>query len=389
MRIRYMDYACMGRPAPSTLSAVAEAIRKMSQWELPGTAQTLKLFEEVEQARIQAAEMLGVKSKHIALVNNTTHGLGTLASGLQLEKHHNVVIPDTEFMSSTLVWQQAQKIRGFDIRKVVTSNGQVGVKDFESVMDRNTKVLVVSAVQEVSGYRTDLQGLYELAESNQAFLMVDGIQELGVLPRNLIDTPVHAYCAGGHKWLGNPFGLGIMYVHPALAENCHPSFDGYLNVHEPKEGWDSYLQSRTRTAFDSFIPLEEARKYEPSGTPNWMGAVGLRAAVQEIQEKGMDLIAKSTLQLTERLKSHLKTLGLQQYILGGSESIHCSGIVTFSLPGGLEQERRLLGKLEAEGIYVSLRSIGGIGGIRVSPYYCNTMEDVDKLAEMVEGEVKK
>jgi cysteine desulfurase/selenocysteine lyase len=386
--IHYMDNACIGRPANTTLEVISNAVRQLGHWESSGTTRTLDLFEEVEKTRKSIAQFLHVDAKNIALINNTTHGLGVLASLIDLEATDNILVPDIEFISSALVWRQAQHRIGFEIRSVKTKKGKVTIKDFENHMDENTKVIMTSSVQEVSGYRLDVKALMELAQSNNTYLLIDGIQEVGALQVNLSKTPIHAYCSGGHKWLGNPFGLGFMYVDPTICTELMSHYDGYFSLNEPENGWESYLQSRQRSPFDSLQSTQAAKKFETGGTPNWLGAVGLRSAVEYIEGYGIKEVERKVLELNHTLRSNLRRLNLWDFILGGEESKNHSGILTYSLPGGIEQERQLLNQLEKERVYVSLRSISEIGGIRVSPNFLNTTEDIQRLSEITESFLK-
>jgi cysteine desulfurase/selenocysteine lyase len=388
MKIHYMDNACIGRPAPSSLEVMANAVKQMVSWDSSGTTRSLDLFEEVEKTRKSIAQFLHVNTRNIALINNTTHGLGILASLIELEAADNILIPDIEFISSALVWRQAQQRIGFEIRSVKTNKGKVTVEDFENYMDGNTKVIMTSSVQEVSGYRLDVKALMELAQSNNIYLLIDGIQEAGALQVNLSEAPVHAYCAGGHKWLGNPFGLGFMYVHPTICTQLMPHYEGYLSLDEPENGWESYLQSRQRSPFDSLLSTQDAKKFETGGTPNWLGAIGLRSAIEFIEEYGIVEVERKVLDLNHTLRSNLKRLNLWDFIIGGEEPKTHSGITTYSLPGGIEEERKLLNLLEKERVYVSLRSISEIGGIRVSPNFLNTTEDIQRLSEITESFLK-
>lgn len=383
MKSIYMDYACMGKPFPATLEAVSKSVGRLSDWDEPGTGFTIGLFNEVEKAREKVACLMGVAPSSVALINNTTHGLGILASSMKISRDENILIPDLEFLSASLVWAERQRKIGFEIRPVPTKNGCVTVEDMEAVIDSKTKAIVVSAVQEVSGFRADLTELMDLANKYGSYLLVDGIQEVGVLERALGKTPVHAYCAGGHKWLGSPFGVGFMYVSPELLEELEPAYIGYMGLKEPEAGWDTYLKSRQRTPFDTFVVADGARKLETGGTPNWLGAVGLGYAVDEILNKGIQSIERKVRDLLDVFRSLLERAALNDYILGSAEREYQSGIVTFAMPGGIEQEERLLRALQRERIYVSHRSISGIGGIRVSPYTVHTIPDMERLAKVV------
>lgn len=385
----YMDYASMGRPAPTTIQAVQRAVSEMDGNRGSGTELTVGLLKEVEEAREAVSRLLTAPSESIALIENTTQGLGLLAASMPLKPGDNVVVPDIDFLSAVLVWRRMAEVSEIEVRAAETRGGRVATEDFARAMDSRTRVVVTSAVQEVSGYRVDLESLMDLCLANGSYLIVDGIQEAGVLERDLSHSPAHAYCAGGHKWLGSPFGLGFMYVHADLLEACSPLFYGYLNLHEPEKGWGAYLESRERSPFDELSPWQSARSFESGGMPNWLGATGLRWAVEDILQRGIASSESHVLSLGCYLKDGLERLGLEPYVLGGGGDDHLSAILTFGLPGGFPQEKALLKSLEEEDVLVSLRSTVGIGGIRVSPYVDNTLEDIASILEITERHLKE
>ncbi len=382
----YLDHACLGRPSPKTLAAVQRTMQYLASFDSPGTPATLHLFQSVEEARRQIAGFIHADPSGVVLVESTTHGLGIIASSLPLSQGDNVLIDDLEFLSAPVVWRAVCRRLGVEIRAVETEGGRVLADHFARHADARTRALVLSSVQEVSGYRADLAALREIARSHGAFLILDGIQEVGALPVDLTLEPVDAYCAGGHKWLRSPFGAGFLYVHQRLLERLQPPSFGYLALAEPADGWERYLQSPERTPFDHLPELADVRRLQPGGTPNWLGAIALQQAVGELQQVGQQEIWGRILRLTGHLRAGLKRLGLsvlgEQADSGGKLDAarrHQSGIVCFGLPGGLPAERALFDRLVKARVYVSLRYISGVGGIRVSPHYDNTLDDIAQL----------
>lgn len=217
--MHYLDHACLGCPTEPTLRAVSQAVDGLADRGAPGTDRTLSLLRAVPRARERAARLVSARVEDVALVENTTQGLGLLASGIRLRAGDNVVVADLEFLSATLVWRRICEREGVELRRVPSRRGAVPVDAYAAAVDHRTRVVVVSAVQELSGYRVDLDALGTLAREHDAYVVVDGIQEAGALHRDLSRTPVHAYIAGGHKWLGSPFGLGFAWVHPELREH--------------------------------------------------------------------------------------------------------------------------------------------------------------------------
>lgn len=381
----YLDYASMGVTSQSTLREINRVISGIAgETNSEGTVRTYSILEHYEKTRQLISEFLGVPSKNIAYINNTTHGLGLIAAGLELKPEDNVVISDQEFISSVLVWQRHHYNVGFSIRDAPSKNGCLTESELMDKVDDNTKAIVISAVQEVSGYRANLNAFSELSQNKNSFVIVDGIQESGVLTRSMKDSPVDAYIVGGHKWLGSPFGYGFMYLSDRLLESCYPQFDGYFNLIEPSGGWDIYLQDPNRNAFDKHRAASEARIFEPGGMPNFVGAYALGKSIEEIQQLGIKKIESHVLELNRYLRIQLQRLDLSQFILGSSHPDTFSGILTFGLPGGNIQEQNFIQYLSIQLIYVSLRSIAGAGGIRVSYYINTTKQDIDKFCNALE-----
>ncbi|QBS36626.1 aminotransferase class V-fold PLP-dependent enzyme [Thermaerobacter sp. FW80] len=390
----YLDFASMGLVSPRVAQRVRDAIDTLAGPPLgqTGTQRTLEMMDVVERARRSIAQWLGVEPRHIALIDNTTHGLGVLAASLTasgyLGRGDAVALPDIEFISSALVWRRAQVRYGFQIRVIPSRQGCVVLDDLLEACDQAVRVVVVSAVQEVTGDRLGSRAFTELAKHLHArggFLIVDGIQEAGVRRRDLRLEGVDAYIAGGHKWLGSPFGLGFMYVSDRLIESCDSVFHGYLSLWEPPRGWDEYLSDRSRHPLDWLPVRQEARKFEAGGMPNYVGAVGLAAAMEEIESLGIDNIEQHVLGLNRHFRDNLRVMGLTEFVLGRPDPDAQAGIVTLSLPGGVERERQLLHWLRSRRVAVTLRSIAGVGGVRFSFYTPTTVAEIDRCSTYIEA----
>lgn len=389
MKVHYLDNACIGPASPATVKAVSRLAQRLGSLTVPGTTLTRELFKCLERARRKVSDLFSVPVENLAAVESTTHGLGIVASSYPFKEGDNVLVNDLEFLATSLIWRQLQT-RGVEVRAVASRSGMISAQDYLEASDRRTCFWVISSVQEVTGYRCDVAAFVEAAHRAGAFLLVDAIQEAGALPVCLGSLPVDCYCAGGHKWLRSPFGLGFLYVSPRLLGLLSPPFIGYLGLQEPSEGWDRYLQSPGRTPFDDLPARRDAPRLEPGGTPNWTGAAALEVAVAEILETGQQRLWNQIGSHVDRITEGLRSLGLdflaRKWLAEGvpaHDCPHASGIVTFGLPGGLEVERDLLECLRRDQVLVSLRYISGVGGIRVSPHGYNSRDDIEILLDRI------
>ena len=378
----YLDHACLGRPTQKTLDAVSQAMASIAAPGSAGTARTMTLLTAVERARESVARLIHSAPENILLIENTTQGLGWIASSLPLQAGDNVLVADIEFMGAAIVWRHIARRLGVEIISVPTSDGRVLPEHFAAKANARTRAILLGAVQEVSGYRVDVTALEAIASQSGAALIVDGIQEVGAIPVDLERHPVDAYCAGGHKWLRSPFGMGFAYIHPRLLARLDPPFCGYLALQEPKIGWDRYMELADRSAYDPLAEFNDARRLTTGGIPNWLGAVALDRAASQFSELGVANIWERILCLRSRLVEGLQNLGLP--ILGGGDE-GISGIVCFRTCGGIDRDRALLAALSAARVFVSLRYVAGIGGLRVAVHEDNTQADVDALLEVAAG----
>lgn len=383
----YLDHACFGPPSARTLAAIhAHTDALTDVGDRDGSAATLSWIAARSRARERVGALIGGDGEDIALVESTTHGLQIVAAGLPVPAGSNVVAFDCEFFGLITPWRAAEK-RGAELRPVASRRGIPTIDDLVAAVDHNTRVITVSAVQEVSGARLDLAAVAEVARRVDAVTVVDGIQEAGVLARNVPASGVDAYVAGGHKWLRNPFGVGFAWLSPRLRDMLDQQTYGYLGLAEPAGGWVDYLGRGDRTAFDALPNRLDAAALEIGGTPNWLGSVGLSSSIDELLTTGIANVERRSVALAAQLRTGLAQLGLAAHCLGSTQD---SAILTFGLPGGSDQEVALHRYLSAAGFQVSLRRVAGVGGVRASCHISNTQDDVaafvDATAAFLKGD---
>ncbi|MEA4846725.1 MAG: aminotransferase class V-fold PLP-dependent enzyme [Clostridiaceae bacterium] len=376
----YLDNACIGKVHNEVAEDAHETINMFQFMKHDPTTFTVDLYDRYKEGRNLIADSLGVSRNTICFIESTSHGLGMIANSLSLKQSDNVLVCDLEFFSTVFCWIRHQKRVGFEVRKVKTSDGLVKVDDFKKAADSHTKAIVVSSVQEINGYRVDIEELSHFAREIGAYLIVDGIQEVGALNANLDNLDIDVYCAGGHKWLRNPFGTGFMYINSNLVEKLEPDFYSYFNAKNPPNGWGEYLESPKRTPFDHFEMEVGASKFETGATLNYVGAFGLIKSFELLNSYGYKNIEKQVLDRRKYLQKGLMDMGVK--INGSINEKNLSGICTFNLEDGIQEEKKLMKKYKENRIYCSLRYVSGIGGIRVSPHYYTTFEEIDYLLEI-------
>jgi selenocysteine lyase/cysteine desulfurase len=311
--------------------------------------------------RRSLALLLNAEPSEIAFAKNTSEGISCFANGLDWQPGDEVVSIEGEFPSNFYPWKALEK-RGVALRLVAQEQGRVTQKAILEALTRRTRVVAVSFVQYLSGFRLDLEKLGQACAARGCLLFVDAIQGLGAFPLDVKRAKIAGLAADGHKWMLGPEGSALLYVNRQVMEQITPSEIGWASVRHCGDFSRRDLSWR-----------EDARRYE-CGTLNTVGVYGLRAAVDLLLEVGVQNIAARVLGLTERLRSGLVAQG--HSVFGPHAREEASGIVTFVPRQGSAEH--LLERFLAHRVQVAARG----GMVRISPHFYNTEEEIDRVLEI-------
>jgi cysteine desulfurase/selenocysteine lyase len=299
----------------------------------------------------------------IAFVENTSMGLNIVAHMLNYPLGSNVVTTDLEYPSVVYPWLGNRM--GVEVRYVKNVEGKILLSDVERMVDDKTVAVSVSHVEYVNGFRHNLQALADIAHEHGAYLIVDAIQSAGVMSIDVKRGNVDFLTAACYKWLLGPAGAGFLYVRHDLIQEFEPPLIGWASVKpevfETLDFWD----------IRNLKLAETACRFEV-GTPSFHSLVGAAAALKLLLSVEISNIEKRVLNLTWRLIETVKSRGLR--LQTPIEPSECrSGVVNFLI----DKPKDRVEQLEKKGIIVSARA----HGIRVSPHFYNTEEEIDKLID--------
>ena len=353
----YLNNAAVA-PLPNRVVRAMEGYLHARQFGEMGLEDCLPVSEDT---RLLAARLLHASTEEIAFVGSTSDGINMAAQSLPIEAGDNVILCDMEFPANAYPWLNLQR-RGVEARVVPHDGGGLTPERLAAHMDERTRAVAVSSVQFLSGFRADLPALSRLCREVGAFLVVDAIQSLGVVPMDVRAAGVDILAANGAKWLLAPIGITILYVRQEWLERLQPAFAYYRGVVSP----EPYLH------YDWTL-RPDARRFEVS-SPNVAGLYGLHAALSLLLEAGIERIHTHILDLTDRLLSGLDSLGLE--ILTPRERERRAGIVTVRTP----DVARDYARLKEARVLISQRE----GYLRISPHLYNLPAEVDRLLETLE-----
>lgn len=304
--------------------------------------------------RDATARLINASPEEIAIVKNTSEGIATVALGMDWKPGDRVIAFREEFPANYYPWLRLEakgvKVDWFSIYDPIETI---------AAAIRGARLLAISYVNYLSGYRVDLQALGQLCNEHDCFYFVDAIQGMGAFPIDVEACKIDALAADGHKWMLGPEGNGVLYVRKR-----------WLDAIEPVEfGWTNPAKYADYSSRDMTLRADAGR-YE-CGTLNTVGCFGQAAALEFILDVGIDQIAPAIDSLAEHLVSGATALGYEVMMPRTRET--GSGIVSIRHPQMTSPV--IVSELKREGITAAPRQ----GWIRLSPHFYITHEEIDKV----------
>lgn len=369
----YLDNAATSQKP----QVVIDAIKRYYEWENSNVhrgVHTLgsRATDAYEGAREKVARFINAESsEQIIFTRGTTTALNLVASSYARSvcgPGDEIVLTEMEHHSNLIPWQQAALATGATLKYIpLQPDGTIRVEDVEALVTERTKVVAIAYVSNVMGVVHPVKQMAEIAHRHGAVIVVDGAQSTPHMKVDVQDLDCDFYALSGHKMCA-PTGIGALYGKKALLESMEPiEFGGEMinDVGLYESNWKE-------------LPW----KFE-GGTPIIAGAVGLGAAIDFLEEIGMDAIEQHETQLAAYAMNRMSEIeGITIY--GPRE--RKVGLVTFNL--GDVHPHDVATVLDAQGIAIRaghhccqplMRWLKVSSTARASFYLYNTEEDVDRL----------
>jgi selenocysteine lyase/cysteine desulfurase len=326
---------------------------------LQGSLGIPSLLKETEAARATFGRLLGCPKDDVAFFQTCASAISQVALGFPFKKDNEIVLVDQEYPSNAYPWYRAAERAG--ARVVVVRSGadyRVDVNDVVAAITSKTRVVAVSWVQYSTGASVDLRVLADAAHARGAWLVVDAIQGIGVVPFDLSSSGADAVCGGTQKWLLGPVGHGFLALAPGRAGELQPLLHGAMtygtadDVVDPKKP-----------------PRMDPRRFEP-GTPYSLGAVPAAASIELLLGIGLSRVHEEALRVSELVVKGGRDRGLEVRHDDGPAR---SPIVTL-LPRH-QPAKKIVDEMRARGCSLAPRG----GGVRVSPHAHNGPQHIERF----------
>ncbi|MEM8487827.1 MAG: aminotransferase class V-fold PLP-dependent enzyme [Bacteroidota bacterium] len=354
----YMNHAALS-PIGSHVRAAIDAL--VEERHLTNIENYFDFLPVIDSVKDKAAAVLHTEASQVEFVPNTSAGLNILAHGLAWEAGDEILIPGCEFPANVYPFMQLQS-KGVQVRFIPHHEGTFTLEDVAACITPKTRLLSVSWVQFLSGFKADLDTLGRLCKAHDVLFCVDAIQGLGALEINVESSHIDFLATGGHKWLMAMQGIGLVYAAQPLLEQLRPRA-GWL--HGPID-WEHLIDYEL-----SFY--DDARRFR-LGTQNATGIAALDAALGFYLDAGPAWCEAQVLHHMRLLQHGLKTLGFTLY--GESSAQHHAGIVAARHPDA----DTVYEALKQLGIHIAVRN----GLLRFSPTYYNTSAEVEQVLRALE-----
>ena len=332
--------------------------------------------ERFENSRKKVAKYIGANSeKEIVFTSGTTESINLLARsiGNTLKPGDEILISEMEHHSNIVPWQMAAQRTGATLKYLsIKKTGDLDISNSEKYFTSNTKIVSLTHVSNVLGTINPIKKLSEKAHQVGAIMIVDGAQGASHMPVDVKELGCDFYAFSGHKMLG-PTGIGVLWGKTE-----------YLEEMDPFMGGGEMINTVT---MESSTWNEIPYKFE-AGTPNFAQAVGLGAAIDYLQNIGMNNIATHEQMLIKYALGKLNQIdGLRIHgsakDRGGVISFNMDGIHPHDLAQFLNEDNIAI-RVGHHCAQPLLKALGETATARMSFYIYNDESDVDKFCESLE-----
>lgn len=363
----YLNHAATSPLSSRVVEAMTTHLRERSCGWIDNYPDDVKKKDE---CRGFIQQLIHSESPHrIALVGSTSEALNIVASGLPWQAGDRVILNDMEFPANVYPYLPLRR-RGVELDFIKCPDHQITPEMIDAALTPRTRVVALSAVQFLTGYRAEMATIGEICRQRGIFFVVDGIQAVGGVQIDVQKMKIDALAAGCQKWQMAPHGTGFLYLTAALQENITQQHVGWLAA---ANAWDFFN-------FDQPLAAS-AQRYE-GGTLNIPGIWAVHAALRTLLEFGAANIENHILALTQILTDAFQALdGVK--LLSPASAKERAGIVTIRLPAKLDVNA-VFQQITSQNITISLRD----GKLRYSPHFYNSPEEIRLAVEATREALK-
>ena len=382
-RLTYLDSGATSQKPNSVINEMTNVYTNMNANVHRGTyvlsSETTAKYEEV---RNKLKNFINAySSDEIIFAKGCTEGFNFLANSIckDLNSGDEIILSEIEHHANIIPWQMAAAKYNLKINYVnVSESFELDFDHLESLLNKNTKVVSIVGESNISGMLPDIKKINTLVkEKTDAVYIVDGAQLVPHRKIDVQDLGIDFLCVSGHKMLG-PTGIGVVWGRKELLENLDPVYGGGDMIEE--------------VFYDTATWAPIPHKFE-AGTPPYVEAIGLGAAVDYLSNLDMNSVQKHSDDLREYAKNKLENIDGLNIIHTNSKLAGCT--FAMSVDGVHATDVSLM--LDTFGVAVRAghhcvqpfhRKLNLDATFRATGYIYNDEEDFDILSNAIEESIK-
>ena len=373
--IAYLDSAATTQNPIQVINAISKYYKNANANPHRGAYKlSLESTKVYDEARKKVAKFINAKSENqIVFTRNATESLNLIAYSYGLNNlgsKDKIVLSIVEHHSNLVPWQYVSRKTGSTLEYMyINKVGELTDEEIDSKIVEGTKIVGITHVSNVVGTINPIEKIIKKAHSVGAIAVVDASQSVPHMKIDVQKLDADFLVFSGHKMLA-PLGIGVLYAKSEILEEMKPFLFGGDMI--------EYVYEQNATF------AEVPTKYE-AGTQNVEGAVGLSAAIDYLNNIGMDKVQTIEKELTKYALEELQKLAFVT-IYGFSNKQ--AGVISFNVNGVHPHD--VASVLDSENVCIRsgnhcaqplLRFMGLESTCRVSFYIYNTKEDVDRLID--------
>ena len=297
----------------------------------------------------------------------------------------NVVITDLSYPSIPYILQDLRRRYGIEIRVVRNVNGEILMEDLEQLVDGNTRMVIVDRTTAFCGFTFDMKEVCRIAHAQGALVLDDAMQTLGAVDIDVKDDGVDFLVSGAYKWQCGPEGAGLFYIKRSVMERIDARYRNYIWADIPGP---IPFANRDHDNIESWThpPVNNANQFSQDTTigPSLFGWV---ATLKFYEKIGIKNVEERVRRLGNYTIDRLQDIGCRVTCPTDPNKRH--GLITYTT-GEYDKDLAFFQRCASPGrcmkpIKISMRTLGGIGNLRISAHFFNTEEEIDYLVELQRG----
>ncbi|MFX0042203.1 MAG: aminotransferase class V-fold PLP-dependent enzyme [Candidatus Hodarchaeota archaeon] len=369
--LKNLVYIMAASASPLSKSAYEKGIAYFNDMLSYGDIHYDDFVEEIDLARENIAYYINAEPDEIAFLTNTSSGMNVTA---RLLEKGEILYPSIEFPASIHIFKRL----GFICKKVSPRNNKFLIEDFKKLITRNTKYIIHSHVQSLTGFKQNLNELGDFCEEYGLLNIVNATQSFCSFEIDVIEQNIDIIVSNALKWVGCGYGAGILYINEDLIKEKGIPFSSWLSVEDPFSLDNENMRIINKTRYMDAL----------GGCPNFAALLSLKGGLDLVKnnigngniKNGVKRIQDRIILLTNKFLDEIKNLNYR--IITPLEIQYRSGIITLEH----EKAEEINDHLVKNKIYVTLKKDLNTSKntlLRFAFNYYNNFEDITKVVNQL------